>query len=145
MQENQTNVMTQQQFSQHVQILGWLNIVGHGVFLLIGVFVFMLLSSIGVISRDPTAAMVLSMVGTFVAVVLSVLAVPGIVAGVGLLGRRNWGRILAIVIGVLSLPNVPIGTLMGAYALIILTKPEATEYFVRPSNLETPRAGMVSA
>lgn len=121
--------MTISEFGQHVQILGWLYIVGYGLFLMIGLFVFMLLSGIGVSSGDATAALVLSTVGTFVAAVLIVLAVPGVAAGIGLLRRRNWARILAVVVGILGLTNVPIGTLMGIYALVMLTKTEATEYF----------------
>lgn len=124
--------MSMSEFGQHVLILGWLYIVGYSLFLLVGVFVFILLSGIGVASRDATAVMVLSTVGTFVAAILTLLALPGMIAGVGLLRRRNWGRILAVVVGILGLSNVPIGTLMGIYALIMLTKPEATEYFASP-------------
>lgn len=122
--------LDQQQLAQHVTILGWLFIVGHAFFLLIGIFVFLLLSAIGVVSGDPQATAVLGVVGTAVGVLLGILSVPGIVAGFGLLARKAWGRYLAIVVGVLNLINFPIGTLIGLYTLWVLMQESATDYFV---------------
>jgi hypothetical protein len=119
-----------QQIGQHVTILGWLYIVGHAFFLLIGIFVFLLLSAIGVVSGDPQATAILGVVGTAVGVLLGLLSVPGIVAGFGLLARKPWGRYLAIVVGVLNLINFPIGTLIGLYTLWVLMQERASDYFV---------------
>lgn len=119
-----------QQLGQHVTILGWLFIVGHAFFLLIGIFVFLLLSAIGVVSGDPQATAILGVVGTAVGVLLGILSVPGIVAGFGLLARKTWGRYLAIVVGVLNLINFPIGTLIGLYTLWVLMQESASDYFV---------------
>ena len=53
----------------------------------------------------------------------------GVAAGIGLLTGREWGRILAIIHGVLGLFNVPIGTVIGVLVLVYLTRPEVVEYF----------------
>lgn len=99
--------------------------------MLIGIFLFMLLSGIGVAiaTEDPIAPRILVTVGTAVGTLLVVLSLPGIIAGYGLLKRRAWARPLAIIVGALSLFNVPIGTLVGFYTLLVLLPTEAADYF----------------
>lgn len=121
--------MNQQELGQHINILAWLHIVGHAIFLIIGGFLFTLLTSIGAVSGDPQALAILSVVGTTVGVLLALLALPGMVAGYGLWRRRPWGRYLAIVVGIFNLVNFPIGTVIGAYTLIVLLQNGAEVYF----------------
>ena len=64
---------------------------------------------------------------------MAALAVPGLLAGWGLLTRKPWARVLAMVVGILGLVNVPIGTAIGLYTLWALTQPAATEYFTAPA------------
>ena len=92
-------------------------------------FLFVLLPGIGVASGDAEAIMVLGIVATSLSVLLCLLALPGILAGIGLLMRKNWGRILAIVVGILNLVNFPIGTVIGVYTLWVLLQNSATTYF----------------
>lgn len=126
------NHLNQRDLHLHIAVLGWLYVVGHAIFLLIGLFIFMLLAGIGVVSGDSTAMMVLSIIGTAVGLVLVILAIPGLVAGYGLLTRKSWGRTLAIVVGILSLINFPLGTAVGIYTLWVLFQEEATDYFTFP-------------
>jgi hypothetical protein len=102
---------------QHVTMLGWLYLLGHALFLLVGLFIFTLLTSLGLTVPDPQARAVLLIVGPSVGLLLVMLALPGLAAGYGLLTRRPWARVLAIVVGILGLPNFPIGTAIGLYAL----------------------------
>ena len=46
---------------------------------------------------------------------MALLGLPGLLAGYGLLTRKPWARILAIVVGILSLLNFPVGTAIGLY------------------------------
>jgi hypothetical protein len=130
------NQLDQRQLHLHVTILGWLFVVGNGLFLVMGAFVFLLLAGIGVVSGDSQAMAILGVVGTAVGLLLAVLGVPGIIAGYGLLIRKTWGRILAIVVGVLGLINVPIGTAIGLYALFVLLQEAATDYFASQTPVE---------
>ena len=59
-------------------------------------------------------------------VVLLGTAVLGIVTGWGLLERRPWARMLAIVIGCIFLVDMPFGTALGIYTLWVLL-PSASE------------------
>ena len=52
--------------------------------------------------------------------ILSLTAVAGAVAGWGLITHKPWARTLALILGLLSLPHVPFGTLLGVYTLYVL-------------------------
>jgi voltage-gated potassium channel Kch len=114
---------------QHVPILGWVYIISNAFMALLGGFLLFFLTGIGVISGEAEAVAVLTLVGMFVSGVLVVLALPGMIAGYGLLRRKEWGRILAIIIGILNLINFPIGTVIGVYALWVLFQESALTYF----------------
>jgi hypothetical protein len=110
-------------------ILGWLYIIGHALFLVIGAFLFILLTGIGLTVNDPEARLVLPVVGTALGSLLILLSLPGLIAGYGLLTAKPWARVVALVIGILNLVNVPIGTIIGAYACWVLLQQPTREYF----------------
>jgi hypothetical protein len=121
--------MSARDLQQHTLILGWLYLVGHAIFLAVGGFVFVLLTGIGAATGETEALTILSVVGISVGTLLGLLAVPGLLAGYGLLKHKPWARILAMVVGILSLVNFPVGTAIGAYTLWVLTQPSAADYF----------------
>jgi hypothetical protein len=125
--------MKQTQFKEldkHITILGWLYLALNIFTLFIGVFVFFILIGTGLLSGDGEAMSVLAIVGTFVLGILVVISIPGILAGWGLLKRKSWARVLALVIGFLSLMSVPFGTLLGVYTIwALLANEEASHYF----------------
>ncbi len=123
------NQLNEQQLQLHIPITAWLLIVGNAIFLLVAIFIFMLLSGIGVSVRDPEATPILLTVGMFVGALLGLFALPGLVAGFGLLARKSWARILAIVVAILGLLNFPIGTLISLYVIWVLLQEEAGRYF----------------
>lgn len=55
--------------------------------------------------------------GIFICTAIAIGAVPAVVAGYGLLARRNWARVWSLVAGVLNLPTLPLGTGIGVYAI----------------------------
>jgi len=61
--------------------------------------------------------------------VLICYAVIAIVGGIGLLSRKEWGRVFSLVHAALSLLCIPIGTIIGILVIVYLIKPEVTEYF----------------
>jgi hypothetical protein len=127
------NQLSEKELHMHVQIVGWLNIVANSIFLLLGICGFVFLAGIGVLaaadSGDAVALPILSLVGIVGLVFFAVLALPGMLAGYGLLKREKWGQILGIVVGILSLFNIPVGTALGAYTLFILFQNSANDYF----------------
>ena len=91
-----------------------------------------MLAGIGFATRAAEPRPVLIIPSTGLAIFFSLLSVPGLAAGFGLLARKNWGRILAIVVSMLGLPNFPLGTFIGAYALWVLFQDSAQAYFGAP-------------
>jgi hypothetical protein len=62
---------------------------------------------------------------TFIAALFGIMAIPSIIAGWGLSQRKSWARILTIILAILSLPQFPVGTAIGVYALVILFNDES--------------------
>ena len=123
------NQLDGERMQTHISVVGWLHIAGSVLMLVIGCFVLVLLAGIGFASGDPDAVTVLTIVGVVTGVFLAVLGVPGIVAGYGLLRRRTWGRVLALVVSFLNLFNFPLGTAMGVYSGWVLLQDSASEAF----------------
>jgi hypothetical protein len=114
---------------QHVRILGWASIIYSGLLLLLAAGLFVVIGGAGVISGDRQAMLVTGAVGTFIAVVLAILALPGVITGFGLLKFRPWARIVGIVLSALHLFAFPIGTALGAYGLWVLLNTETLPLF----------------
>ena len=110
---------------KHLTLVAILHIVYHSLALLVGLVIFALLSTIGCLTGDPQAMQILAIVGRFLAVFFIVLSVPGIIGGIGLLQRKEWGRIMTIVVGALSLMDVPMGTALGVYTFWALMQDDA--------------------
>jgi hypothetical protein len=129
------NQLKQQDVELHVTILGWLHLVGAALFLLMAVFVLVLLTGIGLATREAEAVRVLTVVGTLIGFLLLILGLPGLAAGYGLLTHRPWSRVLAIVLGIFNLMNIPLGTLIGIYTIWVLLQEKAANYFapLRPA------------
>ncbi len=122
------SILNESDVQDHVNILGWLFIVGNALFLVVGGFVFVLLTGLGMSVTDPQARAILPVVGTTVGLLLSMLSVPGLLAGYGLLTRKPWARVVAIVVSVLGLLNFPVGTAIGLYALWVLLQTSTRQY-----------------
>lgn len=122
--------MRSKDWELHISILGWLYILGNIIYLLIGGVGLIFLTGIGIVSHDPEAVQVLSFIGGIGFVFFTVLAIPGLIAGVGLLKRQSWARILALVLAILGLVNFPIGTAVGIYALWVLLQTEVSDHFL---------------
>ena len=123
------NQLDVEQMKQHVAVLGWLHIAGNAILFLLGGFLLVLLAGIGFASGEAEALRILAIVGTSICALLVSLGIPGVVAGIGLLRRKTWGRILALVVGFVGLVNFPLGTLVGIYTGWVLLQDSATEYF----------------
>lgn len=65
----------------------------------------------------------------FMAILVLVKAVAGIAAGIGILQRADWSRMLTIVLACISLISMPFGTALGIYSLWVLLSPNADSEF----------------
>jgi len=75
------------------------------------------------------ASYILRLIATWVSIFLAVFSAPEIIGGIGLLKRKEWGRILVLVVSFFNLVNFPLGTALGVYSFIILLKEETVRLF----------------
>ena len=118
---------------QHVTILGVIHIALSSLGLLVAIIVFVAVAGGGLISQDPEAMRVTAIVGTSIAAFFTLLSLPGIIAGFGLIKLKPWARILVLVLAVLNLLNIPFGTLLGIYSLWVLLNQETVALFAGAS------------
>lgn len=64
-----------------------------------------------------------------ISAMLLVKALAGFAAGWGLLERQSWARPLTLVLGFVSLVNIPLGTALGIYSIWVLLSPQAGEEY----------------
>jgi hypothetical protein len=112
-----------------VKVIGWLYIIMSALNLLGAACLSTMIFGGGLISQDQTAMAVTGIVSLICGGFLLLLAIPGLIVGVGLLKFKEWARILGIVLSVINLLNFPLGTALGIYALIILLNDETTPLF----------------
>ena len=113
----------------HITILGALYIAFSVLGILLALGLSMAIIGGGLISGDRDAVTATTLVGGCLGGLLLFISLPGLVGGIYLMKRRRWARILVLVLGFLNLLNIPLGTLLGAYTIWVLLKPEADEAF----------------
>lgn len=114
---------------KHVKILGALYIALSVPNIFAAIIVYTVFAGSGLITGDPQVMAILNAVGSLISYFLVIISVPGLVAGFGLLARKNWARILAVVMGFINLPNIPLGTAVGLYTFWVLLQDESDEVF----------------
>jgi hypothetical protein len=120
----------------HVKVLGILYILFSALALCIALFVMLALGGASAIvganapADDAAIAIpILGLTGMALVVIIMATALPGLIAGIGLLKRQNWARILTIVLSALNLINFPFGTILGAYGLWVTLNKETEQLF----------------
>ena len=124
----------------HVKVIAVLFLVCGGILVALAFFMPAVLGLIASIVRadgDPDAAVasnVLGITGAALSIFFGVLAVPFVATGWGMLKLQSWSRIAGIVLGALLLMQIPVGTAIGIYALVILFRKETEALFsARPA------------
>lgn len=111
---------------RHGFVLGTLMLV-LGLMGLFGMLVVLVVFSIGTAAigaaaaqdADVPAALALlpTAFGLFICLAIALGTIPSLIAGYGLLRERRWGRVWALIAGVVNLPSMPFGTAVGVYAI----------------------------
>jgi hypothetical protein len=117
---------------KHITLVGVFHIVYHALGFVGGLLLLALVAFVRGFVVDPFAARIVWWVGTLIATFLMVLSVPGVIGGVWLLRRREWARILTLIVGAVGLIDIPLGTALGVYTLWALTQDDAVQACKRP-------------
>jgi hypothetical protein len=129
----------------HVKVLGVIYLAVGGLMLLGALFLLLTMGGVaGIVgaSADPEDAAiaipVLGFAGTALALFLGVFALPSLVTGYGLINYKAWARIVGIILSAISLINIPIGTIIGAYGLWVLLNKDTERLFITAPIVSSP-------
>ncbi|MFZ0200497.1 MAG: zinc ribbon domain-containing protein [Candidatus Sulfotelmatobacter sp.] len=118
----------------HVHLLGilWLaisafNIIGGVILYIVANTLFAHLHEMGAPPEMPTGF--LRTLLSVVAIFILAKALCGFLAGWGLLQREPWARVVALVLGFISLFNIPFGTAVGVYTLWVLLPAQSQQEY----------------
>lgn len=111
-----------------LMVLGWLQIVGAAIFFLIFLFTSVLIGTSGV-EGATTGGAISSVVGLVFTIVFIAVGIVSLVTAKGIKEKKNWAKIVGIILGILSLPSIPIGTILGIFVLVGLIGEEADSWF----------------
>ena len=116
------SAIAQSRLDRHLHTLGVLWIVIGCLFMVPALILALLGPVIGAAIEshrpiDPSlgALLLWTVEGTLV-----ILAAGGVCVGLGLIQRRPWARIAALVLGILAVVHPPLGTALGIYTLWVL-------------------------
>lgn len=114
---------------KHINIVAALQI-GLSIFnLLIAFLIFTVLKLVGGFVDDANGATILSLIADVLAIVFIIISIPGIFAGMGLYKRREWARVLSLILSVIEIFSFPFGTAIGIYSIWVLIQPETIAEF----------------
>ena len=120
----------------HVKVLGVVYLAVGACMLFAALFLFLTMGGVagivGATAEPQDAAIaipILGLAGTAFAAFLTFFALPSLITGYGLLQYKQWARVVGIVLSAVSLINIPIGTVIGAYGLWVLLNTETERLF----------------
>ena len=109
-------------------VAGWLKIATAGLFLFIFAAGFVFIRG----SSERSGLLGSALLGTLGIVLAAASAAVGavdIIVAVGVRRRASWARVLGVILGVLMLPLLPVGTILGLFIIAGLSGADAWEWF----------------
>lgn len=127
---------------KHIKLVAVLNIV-YRCFIVVGSFVLFILSALfgrimdfveqrGDLHAGDIPREVLDIVPfilVIVGVVMLIISVIAIIGSVGLMRKKEWGRITLLIVSVFNLMHVPLGTALGVYTLWVILNEEIVRMY----------------
>ncbi|NLB25877.1 MAG: hypothetical protein GX820_04205 [Bacteroidales bacterium] len=99
-----------------------------------GIVIYAVLLFIVKFIGETEVQAIILIVGKVIAGIILFCSLPVIIAGVGLFKKREWGRILTLIISVMHLLNFPVGTAIGVYCIWVMVQPEVIEQFKKKND-----------
>jgi hypothetical protein len=127
---------------KHVQLVGIMNIVYRSLVLIGAIILFFLAAGFatfidmlvrwGSVRPDEVPVELLEIVPVILVVVgilMFVVSTIGIIAAVGVLKMKEWGRVLMLVVSFFNLLRIPLGTILGVYSIWVLLNSDTIKLF----------------
>jgi hypothetical protein len=127
---------------KHISLVGILNIVYNalgiiGAFVLFAIaigfrYFFELISRCGHHGMDeipPEVMDILPFIMSIIGILVLTFSIIGIIGAVGVLKKKEWGRIIMLVTSFFNLIRMPLGTVLGVYSIWVLLNDETIRLF----------------
>lgn len=118
-----------------VKVVGALHAVYGGLLVIVAALILFSGAFVGNVIADeggePGVANFVRSIMGFLGFVFLVVGGIGVAGGIGLFSLAPWGRTLTLIASAVALINVPVGTALGIYGLVVLTRPEAAQLFAQ--------------
>jgi len=128
------DILNKKDFQTHLSVVGWLQMVSGFLGLSLTVMAARILWVGGV-----TALRTVTVAGAVIGGLVTLLSVPQLVAGIGLLRRASWSRVMALVLSAFELVLFPFGTVLAAYTVFVLSQQAAVDAFGACCSIEDGR------
>ena len=127
---------------KHITLVGILNIVYESLSI-IGAFILFVIAMgfryfFGFISRyshhgmdevPPEILDIVPFILTVIGIFLLIFSIIGLIAAIGVLKKKEWGRITMLVISFFNLIRIPLGTILGVYTIWALLNDDTIRLF----------------
>ncbi len=127
---------------KHIKLVAVLNIVFR-CFMLLGAIALFVIASLfgyimdflerrGELSADEVPREILDLIPGLLIVIgilMAIVSIAAIVGSLGLMKKKEWGRITVIAVSFLNLIHVPLGTALGVYSLWVLLNDEIVRLY----------------
>jgi hypothetical protein len=127
---------------KHITLVGILNIVYRSLAIIGALILFALAFGFGYLMEFishfdhnemheiPSEVLnIVPIILTFVGVLIMIFSIAGIIGAVGVLKKKEWGRITLLVLSFFSLLSIPLGTILGVYGIWVLLNDETIRLF----------------
>ena len=124
--DEQTPIVKPTNVTLHLKILGWTHIVLGVAAFLLGMFaVFALYGGTDLLPQESKDALIQSGYASGLLWLFLGVSVITVVVGFGLIRAARWARYVLWVFAIIGLFDFPFGTLMGVYAIWVLTRKDS--------------------
>jgi hypothetical protein len=129
--------------SDHLKIVGVLYIVIGSFALILGIFLLLGCFFINTIphpmfynSAEFNPFSILFFACLFMSILTILFALIDLIGGINLLKKREWARILIIVMAILKFFKIPVGTAIGIYTIWVLTHLDTKKFFEKGTSTD---------
>ena len=127
---------TRKEIDNHKKILGTLYVVFSSLNIVVVLLVTLITSAIIPLHvHDFETLMIMKIVKYAVISITLILTVPSLVAGIGLLYKKDWALTLAFIIGIIGILGFPIWTFIGIYAIVVFILAQSEQKGVEATEL----------
>ena len=109
--------MLESRLSVHFKILGALLVAYSAMQFIGGIVLFTIFNIVEIFVDEQDVVTLVQLFTRTVAILILIVAIPGIIAGIGLLLDRIWARKFSLIVGIIYLLFIPIGTIIGIYSV----------------------------